>query len=269
MATKSLAKLRVLITRPEGRGDELQAALQAAGAYCLQQPLLEIAPLSESDAALRQCRSYLADLDNYQRLIFISVNAVEHGLTEIDRLWPQWPQGVAVYAIGEATARALRDAALPVAAGMPTAELSTGTAMNSEALLRHPDFLSPRNEKILIFRGLGGREHLADVLRQRGAQVDYAECYRRMETPLNSGELAARLQVEGINSVCLNSGETLQHFSAQLDEATSLKQQIWLIVPSERVAVLASTLGFTKVWQAENAGSAATLAALAGIAERC
>ena len=32
----------------------------------------------------------------------------------------------------------------------------------------------------MVFRGVGGRELISDTLTERGAVVEYAECYRRV-----------------------------------------------------------------------------------------
>lgn len=261
MAANSPAERRVLVTRPAGRADDLLAVLRAEGVYCCHQPLLEINALAEGDAALLASRQHIADLDHYHTLIFISVNAVEYGLREIDRLWPQWPARVNVLAIGAVTARALRDSPLAVVAGMEMLGGAERGAMNTEALLAHPQLQDLTHQRLLIFRGVGGREALADKLRQRGAVVDYAECYRRSEVVLAEGELDGLLASQQINTVCLNSGETVLAFSRLISHSDYLTK-LELIVPSERVANLARQQGFRHIITAENAGTAATLAAL-------
>ncbi len=52
---------------------------------------------------------------------------------------------------------------------------------DSEAVIALPEFAADavRGRKVLIFRGDGGRELLADTLRERGASVEYVTCYRR------------------------------------------------------------------------------------------
>jgi uroporphyrinogen-III synthase len=248
-----LQGMRVLLTRPAGRAVALQRALTEVGVEVLHVPLMEISPLAaaEHEAVIGRCRSHIMNLDLYQRIIFISVNAVEFGMQLIDECWPQWPQGVTSYAIGEATAQAL--------AKWDVAALSGGPSMDSEGLLARPELQVLEHEKVLIVRGLGGRETLADGLRQRGAKVDYAECYQRQASLLAKGELTALLDRQQVDVVCLNSGETLTYFHGHCPPEQC---RAALLLPSQRVAEQAEGLGYTQVFRAENAGTAATIAAL-------
>jgi len=250
----NLADLRVLITRPADRSAELQAALTAAGASVLVQPLLTISPLAADThaAELQRSRQLLMNLDNYQHLVFISVNAVHYGMELIEQFWPQWPMDVKVHAIGAATAAALRARDLDV-------EDVDDAAMNSESLLAKEGLQQLAKQKILIVRGVGGREYLAEQLSARGAQVDYAECYQRSSPEIDGVQFRALLRLQQINMVCVNSGETLLHFKTLLG---NMAAEYPVIVPSERVAEMALELGFSRVIQAENAGTPATLAAL-------
>lgn len=256
-----LRGLRILVTRPPGRADTLLQALAAAGAVCSHLPLMQIDALAEPEHLdiIRLTRSRIMDLDNYRRIIFISVNAVEYGMALIDEFWPQWPQRLSAYAIGEATAAALQQWGI--------ACQSAGGAMNSESLLGHKELQNLDHDKVLIVRGLGGREALATSLRERGAVVDYAECYQRKSPTLEHGELHALLVKQQINAVCLNSGETLDYFY-QHCPPTSCSETLALVLPGQRVAGLASELGYTRIIQAENASTAATLAALGKMDER-
>lgn len=253
MATVKLNNLRVLVTRPADRSAEFAAALTAAGAVSVLQPLLNIAPLSlpEHQAEIKQCRSLLMNLDSYQSLIFISVNSVHHGLDQIEQYWPQWPMDIDVYAIGGATAAALAERDITVR--------HSAQAMNSESLLACGDLQHINKSKILIIRGVGGREFLATELRKRGAVVDYAECYQRCKPDIDSGQLQALLLQHKINMVALNSGETLSHFT-ELMGAAALPYPI--LVPSSRVADIAKAQGYQTVIQADNAATAASLTAL-------
>lgn len=58
---------------------------------------------------------------------------------------------------------------------------------DSEALLELPEFAAQAvaGKKVLILRGNGGRELLAETLRQRGAQVCAVTCYHRSPPALD------------------------------------------------------------------------------------
>jgi len=252
-----LTGLKVLITRPRERADELCQSLASQGAAVAHHPLLVIDPLDpRRDSALLQRNRQLAlELDRYQRIVCVSVTAVEHGLDWLENFWPQWPLQQGWFGVGVATARALAERGLP--ASQP------GGAMNSEALLAEPDWQRLDGQRVLIIRGVGGRNFLAQSLRRRGGEVDFMECYRRRPpAPAEAARLLAA--AEQAHVIGVSSGQSLAHL-----------EQIWrgagrdpadlkatLLLPGDRVAELARRAGFFRLQVAANASTAATVAAL-------
>jgi len=174
----NLAGLRVLITRPADRADDLKRAVEMAGGSAEHVPMLVVSELdAQRDAAQWQHTEFcLRQLANYRRIIAISVNAVHYGMTWIDRYARANAESTRIdhsiwYGIGAATIAEFAQWGVTARGG--------GDGATSEALLALPDLQNVRGEAILILRGVGGRETLAGVLRERGAVVDYAECYRR------------------------------------------------------------------------------------------
>lgn len=255
----SLQSLRILVTRPEGRADALVKAITTHGGEVTHIPLLAVIPLDEQrDAAIyAETTQRIRALDSYQRVIAISVNALHSAMPWIQAQWPNPPPQIVWYGIGAATIAAFADYGI---AAQGANDLSS--AMTSEALLARDDLQNLSGERILILRGVGGREQLATVLRERGAQVDYAECYRRGKTELNEAQ-RAQLQLMAFDAICVNSDETLQNLWQCLQPSARERAQTCAVVlPSERVAEAARKLGFNRVITADNAGTEATLAAL-------
>lgn len=262
MIENPLQSLRVLVTRPQGRADALIEAITAHGGTAVHIPLLAVVALDEQrDAAICQhTEQRFRTLDRYQRIIAISVNALHFGMPWLKQYWSTLPTHIAWYGIGAATIAAFADYGIDAHGGNAATQ-----TMTSEALLAVNDLQQLHGERILILRGVGGREQLATALRERGAQVDYAECYRRSEPEL-SAEQKTQLQAMAFDAISVNSQETLQNLWQCLPSAArELACRCALIVPSERVAAAARQLGFTHVITADNAGTQATVMALVKI----
>ena len=208
--------------------------------------------MEEPDSGSRQC---LLHLDGFGHVIFISANAVRFGLDWIDDYWPQLPAGLHWYAIGE------RTAAMLTARGL--APLTPGDNMTSEGLLALPSLQSVQGDRVLIVRGVGGRETLRQALEARGAHVDSLVCYQRRPVSLIPGALAADLEREAVELVLLSSGEGLAHFTALLPPGETTKlQELTVVVPSQRVAESAHALGWQRVQVADNATDDAMIEAV-------
>jgi uroporphyrinogen-III synthase len=115
---------------------------------------------------------------------------------------------------------------------------------NSEALLEVPDLQEVAGKRIVIFRGEGGRELLAETLKERGALVEYAEVYRRAQPQSDVSELLRHWARGEIGAVIVTSNEGLRNL---FDMVGKLGRQ-WLrntqlVVVSERTAELARELG--------------------------
>ncbi len=172
--------MRVLVTRPQPQADDWVARLAALGLDALALPLLAIAD-SPDPAAVTAAWHGLA---RRALAMFVSPSAVERFVAArppgID-----WPAGTLAGSTGPGTARALRDASVPAHCTVSPAD--DAPRFDSEALwtlLRaRCDW---RGRAVLIVRGEGGRDWLAEQLRAAGATVDFVEAYRR-ETPQWTG----------------------------------------------------------------------------------
>lgn len=242
----------VLVTRPTAQAGALGERLLQAGFRPVYAPLLEIRPFDEPDPAQRQL---LLDLCNFDHVIFVSQNAIRYGMDWIEDFWPQLPTGIHWYAVGTASAAQLE--AYGIAVLLPE------SSMNSEGLLELPTLARVHGERVLIVKGVGGREHLKDALELRGARVSELAVYRRACPAYLEGELAGHILGEGVEFILLSSGEGLDNMLSLLggEALDSVRRRI-LVVPGERVAGLARKAGFDNVIQADNATDEAMLAAL-------
>ncbi len=217
---------RLLLTRPDEECAALAASLGEAGVHSSSLPLLAIDPLEETP----EQRTLMLDLDRYCAVVVVSKPAARLGLERLT--YPE--QGD-----------------------------------DSEALLALPalqDSLRVHDPKVLIMRGEGGREFLAERLRGQGVQVDYLPLYRRRAPDYPAGELLARVRAERLNGLVVSSGQGLQNLYQLAAADWPEIGRLPLFVPSPRVAEMARELGAQRVIDCRGASAPALLAALTSAA---
>jgi uroporphyrinogen-III synthase len=241
MSTSAPPPLRgraVLVTRPVQQADALAGLIRDAGGDPVLFPALAIEPPTD----LVKVRAVLADLPSVDLAIFVSPIAAERTFA---LLKAAWPAEVAVAAVGEGTASVLRRHVLgPRAGGV----IVPAEGADSEALLASRELQEVRGKRVLICRGEGGRDLLAEELRRRGAQVSYAEPYRRVRPATDPSELIDRWERGGLHAVTALSGETLDNLWAMLGaRGQQLLRRTPLFVPHPNIAERAARLGLTEL----------------------
>ena len=239
-----LTGLTVLVTRPAAQNPVLCATIERLGGEAISLPTIAIEPLQAIAAPA-------SDL-----VIFVSVNAVEHGA----KLLPT-PCTAKIAAIGRATAAAL------IAAGLPP-QIVPATGFDSETLLQHPALAQESIHRVLIVRGVGGRELMRETFLARGVEVETLEVYRRAMPHIDAARLHAietMWSSPGIDFVTLTSVETLQNLLKLLsDGGRALLANTGLVVASGRIAAAARAAGLVgEIVLAAGADDDAMLGALA------
>ena len=223
----------VVVTRPAHQADVLCQSINDLGGVALRFPVIEIRPSADIDGLKTQ----LSHLNEFHLAIFVSANAVAPAMQILEDM-QGWPAGLPIAAVGQATAKAI------AATGL-TATLIAPEPYNSEALLSMPELQSVAGQRVMIFRGKGGLELLGDSLRERGAEVEYVECYQRVKPDIDTTTLF-QIWDEGCTMpIVVTSNEGLQNLLSMVDSAhQSALLSSPLIVVSQRTAALAKILGF-------------------------
>jgi uroporphyrinogen-III synthase len=231
MPTTELAGYTILVTRPAHQAAPLCRLIEAAGGTPLRLPALLIEPNSDTDLAQR-----LAHLSDYQIAIFISPNAVNFGLEAAERYGGSL-NSLLLATVGKGSARTLQQ----LLDRAP--DLVPEGSYDSEALLQLELLQHVSGKRILIVRGVGGRELLAETLRRRGASVDYAEVYRRAAPPPPPDSV----WLEKADIITVTSSEALQNLVTMTPPPLHAKLFAKpLLLISQRSADLARQLGFTQ-----------------------
>lgn len=234
---------QILITRSQPGAARLAEALERAGFESRQCPVLEIRPLAPDIA-----RRVVAQLDQFDLAIVVSVHAVAAGMVLIDERWRERPQSLTWIAIGAATATALGRHG--IVAVVPEEE-------SSEGILALPETCDVTGRRVLILAGRGGRTELSTGLVQRGALVERLELYERLAVAPDNTPLPR----DGIAVVVVSSADGGRAFAAAWRLAGG-DFAVPVIAPSPRVANVLRDLAFTTVVESAGAHAGAVIDAI-------
>ena len=148
-------------------------------------------------------------------------------------------------------------------AGLAVSTPSRGD--DSEALLALPALLQAvavPAARVLVVRGVGGRELLAERLAEQGASVEYLELYRRCLPVYPAGTLKRRIEAERLNGLVVSSGQGFEHLQQLAGADWPQLARLPLFVPSPRVAEQARAAGAQQVVDCRGASATALLAAV-------
>jgi uroporphyrinogen-III synthase len=233
---KPLAGKGIVVTRPTHQAQALVRMIEGAGGNPFLFPAIEISDVEDLGSFMR----LIDRLDEFDFAIFISPNSVERSMKLI-KARRELPPGLKIATIGGGGARELE------AHGVTGVIVPEGR-QDSEGLLDLPAFAVVSFKRVVIFRGVGGREHLSDTLRERGAAVEYAECYRRYRPDLDPAQLLRGWARNEIDAVTVTSSEGMRNLFEMVGEnGRGQLLRTPLFVPHPRIAEAARGLEFQTV----------------------
>lgn len=238
MSRTALAGCYVISLRPVGGHAALRRAAAAHGAHVLALSPWKLAACD--DAGTRRDLQSALDCPK----VIVSSPAAVAAACALAALHArpeqQW------FAIGTATAHALRRAGIDVVA--------TPARMDSEGLLALPGLQDVAGSRIGLVTAPGGRNEIGTALVRRGATLLRADVYRRQPVAPSPRAIAALCALDAAIWLPVSSGEALQRTLATLPErAVQRLRRARVVAASARLAALSRASGFTDVVVAASA----------------
>lgn len=217
----NLNQLRVLNTRPHAQAAHTTAAIERAGGTSIELPLLDIKATDTS---------WVNSVPNdIQHAIFISPNAVHHFFEHYSK--KNLPNALKTYAIGEGTARALKQYGI----SNPILPVKS----DSEHLLKCSTLQHIYAENCLLIKGKEGRTLIQETLKARGGRLFVIAVYERVPANVSKAICNHLWHTDAVDIILITSQAALTNlFSLFVFESAAHK---WLcskpfLVLSQRLA---------------------------------
>lgn len=231
--SNALHGLRLWVTRPRNQSAPLIASLRSAGAEVVALPLLEIAPpldLGPLDHALAQ-------LDTFDLAVFVSPSAFD---AVLERLPGGWPTQLPAAVMGPGSALRARERGIAKI-------IAPSGQFDSAGLLQEPALQQLAGQRVVLFRGDGGRDELPQTLVQRGAELTLIAAYRRLPPAFDEAHLRAELAA-GCHGLIVSSSEAVQYLFRLAGGATRQQlQSVLYFAPHPRIVAALSAEGATRI----------------------
>ncbi|WDD94923.1 fused uroporphyrinogen-III synthase HemD/membrane protein HemX [Burkholderia sp. FERM BP-3421] len=249
-------RFTALLTRPDGQSTALAARLAAEAFEVLDFPLIDIAPLDDPEPLA----AAFARLDAYALVVFVSPNAIDQAFARHPAIWPH-PLPIGVVGPGSVAAlerHGIAGGAYRVIAPHTPAD-GGEPHYDSESLFVAIDAAfggaaGLAGKRVLIVRGDGGREWLAERLRDAGVEVELVAAYRRIvpEPSIGAWERVHALLSGAPHAWLVTSSEGVRNLDALAhehlnDAEIEALRHAPLVAPHPRIAETARALGFDRI----------------------
>ena len=258
MSTKT-----IVITRPRGQAQQLiealNASLLASGISkenfpkIISLPLLTIVPKNEKHLAT-DIANTLKDAD---LAIFVSPNAIECVMRLLKKSWQDLSEkAIPIGVMGGSSQQALLHHGIGMEPAPTTILIPQhNDQWDSEGLWAQLHTLGWdwTGRKVIIFKGEGGRDWLADTLSKAGATVEPISVYSRMPLDLDSPAWEAIHEVDFPQSLwLLTSSEAVRYLGKAIaDQFPQTLKAASAICPHHQIADAAERIGFGEVFTSE------------------
>ena len=219
-----MKKNKLILTRPLYQNHKLIESIKMENLNIVNMPLIKIEGIIDYkhyDINQKMNRSIHC-------IIFISTNAVIYFGQLLKKFNLPFPKANFIAAIGKSTAQLIKDT-------FGAEVLFPKNIYDSEHLMYLSIFDNITEKYCLIIRGKGGRETLKNLLINRGAIVEYLECYQRSMIPFNA-ENFKDTKIPSNNFILISSNEAAQHFVNQITKLKIDVSNYIFIVNHERIA---------------------------------
>ncbi|QWD87466.1 uroporphyrinogen-III synthase [Polynucleobacter paludilacus] len=266
----------IVITRPVGQARHLIELLGAAlskhvtpqSPQILSLPLLTIIPKTD-DQLSNQVFSAMQDAD---LAIFVSPNAIECTLRLIECAWQDLAQQIVpIGVMGGSSALALRHHGIG-SEETPTPILipEQNAQWDSEGLWQELQSLAWdwSSKKVVIFKGEGGRDWLAETLEAAGATVEAISVYSRIPLAIDNPAWLPIHEMKFDESLWIfTSSEAVRYLGNVIeDQFRQSLSDANALCPHDNIADAARAAGFSKVMMSEPGDEALIRASIAWLA---
>ena len=231
--------MQFLLLRPQPKCDSSVAAFRAAGLQAAACGLLDTQLDANAIAALPD---NIRSLSHCAIVIVTSTVAAQ----QCALLHDLWPRHLRFFAVGQSSADILQQAGLTTVVPKEA---------RSEGLLALSELQQLAGQHVVLIKGYGGRDLLAETLKSRGATVSEWELYQRVE--LVEPYHTHHWQAEQIQCIIATSGEVIAA-AFKVFPASWLKTKLWIVV-SQRTADIAKQYGVSQISISDNASDQALI----------
>ncbi|MEP6484692.1 MAG: uroporphyrinogen-III synthase [Rudaea sp.] len=200
---RPLAGASVVVTRPSASAAATKANIRALGGIALALPGITLRGALDPASV----KAELAAARDSDVVIFVSPAAVKYAFAIQPKL--RFIRTAVIAAMGAATARALQRKGFKQVI-WPLA------SQTSEGLLAAPEMQKLRGKRVTLIGAPGGRDLLAQTLKQRKARVQHILVYRRLPPRFSKAQLAALEAAQTPLITLLTSQEILDNLRSEL-----------------------------------------------------